>query len=155
VTKRIALASLILVVVLVGATAGIAFAQNDSSATPTAQPNYNVASFSDNLSARIAKILGIDQNKLQSAIDQASKELEAAQLDAYLNQLIQEGKITSDQAKQYKDWLNSNPNSTADQQKKYQDWLNSQPNIQVPGLGLPGFGRGGHQGSGFGPVPGQ
>ncbi len=130
--KLIILGIVLAVVVLVGATAGIALAQADNNKVVTSPGVSAVGGFSDNLTARIAKILGIDQSKLDAAIKQATTDLEKQRLDDYLNKLVQAGKITQDQANQYETWLNSNPNQTTDQQKKYQDWLNSRPNI--PGL---------------------
>ena len=137
--KFIILGVVLAVVILIGATAGVVFAQTGASKTPVAQVTSAVAGFSENLTARIAKILGIDQQKLDAAIKQANTDLQNQRLDDYLNQLVQSGKITKDQANQYKTWLNSNPNAGADQQKKYQDWLNSRPNI--PGLTTPGPGK--------------
>jgi hypothetical protein len=142
--KLIILGIVLAVVTLVGATAGIAFAQADNAPVAGVQATGAVAGFSNNLTARIAKILGIDQSKLDSAIKQANSDLEAQRLNDYLAKLVQAGKITQDQANQYKAWLNSNPNQTTDQQKKYQSWLDSRPNI--PGLttgprqGMGGFG---------------
>ena len=156
--KYLIISAVVAVVILVSATIGVALAQTGTSAaTSTTQVSNAVAGFSDNLTARVAKILGIDQNKLQAAINQANTELQNERIDNTLNQLVADGKITADQAKQYKTWLNSNPNTTPDQSKKYQDWLNSRPDIQVPGLpglDMQGGGRGSRPDNGFGmPIP--
>jgi len=148
--KFIVLGVILAVVVLVGATAGVVLAQTDSTKATVLQNTSTALGLSDNLTARIAKILGIDQAKLDAAIKQATTELEKQRLDDYLNKLVQSGKITQDQANQYKNWLNSNPNATPDQQKKYQDWLNSRPNIPGlttgPRMGMGRIGFGFHRG---------
>jgi hypothetical protein len=52
-----------------------------------------------------------------------------------LQKLVADGKITLQQATDYKNWLNSKPAETFSDQ--YKQWLQSRPNI--PGLpGLPG-----------------
>jgi len=89
------------VVVLAGATAGIAFAADEQPANPD---NGQVK-----LLARVAEILGIDQDKLESAFKQAAKEMAEQRLDQYLDKQVQDGNLTQDQADQYKQWLEAKP----------------------------------------------
>jgi hypothetical protein len=131
--KFIILGVVLAVVILVGATAGVAFAQTGAAKTPVAQVTSAVAGFSDNLTARIAKILGIDQQKLDAAIKQANTDLQNQRLDDYLNQLVQSGKITNDQANQYKTWLNSRPNIPG--------LTTPGPGKVMPNMGMGRFGR--------------
>lgn len=61
------------------------------------------------LIARVAAILGIDQTKLEDAFTQAQKEMRDEALTNYLDQLVKDGKITQEQADQYKSWLDQKP----------------------------------------------
>ncbi len=109
--KNIVLAAVLAVVVLLGATAGIAIAQNGNS-PKTGQGNE--------LFARVAQILGIDQQKLTDAFKQARDEFIAKNPrpqrpalqnhDEWLAQLVKDGKLTQQQADQYRQWLKSKPN---------------------------------------------
>jgi len=122
-SKRFVIIAVILAVVLVGGIAGIAIAQTRSSTTtPTAASTQTLA-------ARVAKILGIDQAKVQSAFDQARKDMANDALDARLKALVASGKITQQQADQYRSW-----------------WQ-SRPNVNIPGPGPMGrFGKMGRMG---------
>ena len=60
------------------------------------------------LLARVAEILGIDQQKVEDAFAQAQKEMQNEALDNYLKNLVDEGKITQEQADQYKTGCSQN-----------------------------------------------
>ncbi len=115
-SKKFIIIAVIVGVLLVGGIgAGVAFAQTK---TPTP------VSPDKTLIGRVATILGIDQAKVQAAFDQARKDMANDALDARLKSLVAQGKITQQQADQYKSW-----------------WQ-SRPNINLPGSGaIPGFGR--------------
>lgn len=99
-SKKVIIIAVLAAVILIGATAGVVIAQNqDETKTGT-----------QTLMARVAQILNIDQQKLEDAFNQAAKELKAERLDAYLQKLVEDGKITPEQAQQYKKWLESRPN---------------------------------------------
>jgi len=98
--KRLIIIAAVLVLVIVASTAGIALAQ-----TPPGNGTGNT------LFARVAKILGIDQKNLESAFSQAQREIRDEKLDAYLQKLVDEGKITREQADQYKTWWQSRPDT--------------------------------------------
>ena len=122
--KFIIIAVVAAVVVAAGTMGGVALAQTGSGSTgQTSQTT---------LMARVAKILGIDQTKLEDAFKQAQTEQRNEALDTYLKKLVTDGKMTQQQADQYKQWWQSKPN--------------------VPGLNVPG--PGGHMGMrGFGCLP--
>ena len=61
------------------------------------------------LEARVAEILGVDQQKLEEAVQQARTETAKATQDARLQELIDSGKLTQQQADNLKTWLNSKP----------------------------------------------
>lgn len=111
---KVVLAAL-LSAVLVGTVVGGAVAQT---ATGDKSP-------ANTLLSRVAQILGIDQQKLEDAFNQAQKEMQAEALDARLKNLVDQGTITQQQADQYKEW-----------------WQ-ARPDVMLPGP-LGGFGPGGH-----------
>jgi hypothetical protein len=97
--KKLMIIGLVAVVILVGSIAGLALAQTG---TPSpAQPQT--------LWSRVATILGIDQQKLEDAVTQAQRDMKDESVDAYLKNLVDQGKITQQQADQYKSWWQARP----------------------------------------------
>ncbi len=115
--KKLVMIGALATVVIVGGTlvAGVAMAQtsNYETTTNTVVMADNPASGNNTMMARVAKILGIDQQKLTDAFTQASKEERQAALDNYLKAQVTAGKITQAQADQYKAWANSQPQMPA------------------------------------------
>lgn len=130
--KKFLVIGLLVALVLVGSTVGVVLAQ-----TGSASDNQ-----SNTLLARVAKILGIDQQKLDDAFTQAQSEMRDEALDNYLQNLVDQGKITKEQAEQYKTWCKSKPDMKPFQQQ-LKDWQNEKPDIPLPGpagrLGGHGF----------------
>lgn len=81
----------------------------------------------DETLARVAEILGIDQQKLADAFKQARQEQQKKALDDWLNKLVEKGVITEEQAKAYRDWVESRPEGA--------------PGILCPGLAPGRFGK--------------
>jgi hypothetical protein len=112
------IAGVVLGVMLAGLVGGVALAQS------------NETSSGDSLLARVAVILGISQEKVEDAFAQAQKEIQAEKLDAYLQRLVEDEKLTQAQADEYKAWLESKPSDI--------------PQLNGPGFfgrkGGPGFG---------------
>jgi polyhydroxyalkanoate synthesis regulator phasin len=77
----------------------------------------------------------IDSEQLRDALDQAQGELRDEALETRLQNLVDEGKITQEEADQYLEWWQSRPDIE----------------VPLPGLGGPGPGGGMMQGRGFGP----
>ncbi|MHB8085175.1 MAG: hypothetical protein ACYDHZ_05085 [Dehalococcoidia bacterium] len=69
------------------------------------------AMFSDNLTAKVATILGIDKTKLTDAYQQAEKELAGDRMNNMFAQWVTDGKLTQAQADSYKAWLASKPDN--------------------------------------------
>lgn len=113
-SKKFILIAVVVAIALAGSLTGVALAQDDNTST-TGQ--------SKTLLGRVATILGIDQQKVEDAFTQAQKEMRDERLDSYLNSLVEDGKITQEQADQYKSW-----------------WQ-SRPDISITGLSEPGFGH--------------
>jgi hypothetical protein len=100
--KLIIFSVLAAVLLLVGTIGGVAvFAQNGST-SPSDSPGKT-------LLARVADILGIDQQKVEDAFAQAQREMQEEALDDYLKNLVDQGTITQEQADQYKTWWQSRP----------------------------------------------
>ena len=97
--KKVILIPLVVALVMVGSIAGIAFAQSGSDSS------------GNTLLARVASILGIDQTKVEEAFAQAQKEMRDEALDSYLKDMVDQGKITQEQADQYKTWWDAKPDA--------------------------------------------
>src|SRR4030042_1138248 len=63
----------------------------------------------DNLMAQVADILGIDEEDLENAFEQAQRELRETALDSRLQELVNEGQWTQQQADAYKAWIKARP----------------------------------------------
>ena len=101
--KWLIVAAVALVVILMaGIIGGVVYAQTT---TPTPTPDNQ----GKTLLARVADILGIDQQKLEDAYNQAKKEMSDEALTSKLDTLVKAGKLTQEQADQYKQWWESRP----------------------------------------------
>lgn len=89
------------VLLTVGVIGGVAYAQSGST-SPTSPSG-------DTLMTRVAQKLGIDQSKLEQAFKDAQKEMSDEALSNRLKGLVQQGKITQDQADKYLNWWQSRP----------------------------------------------
>jgi hypothetical protein len=63
----------------------------------------------DTLMARVADILGIDEKDLENAFQQAQRELRENALDTRLQELVNQGAWTQQQADAYKAWIKARP----------------------------------------------
>ena len=146
-SKKTIIIAVVVGLLLVGSITGVAFAQTGGTNTA---PGATLLS-------KVAQKLGIDQQKLENAFTEARKEMQEERLQA----LVTQGKITQEQLNQYKQWMQSRPDTKPyqDQLKKWQEsrpgtppdlkkWQDSRPNTPMPGpFGHRGFG-------GFFPGPG-
>ena len=107
-------------------TAGAVMAQEDSTGeTPAVQ----------SFASRVAAILGLDETTVQDAMDQAHREMRDESLKSKLDAMVEQGRLTQEQADEYYRW--------------YQDRPEGIRGFGGPG---PGFGLGGHgRGHGHGP----
>ena len=86
----------------------------------------------DNLMARVAEILGIDQEDVEGAFTQANEEMraerqeqmEAARADR-IQGLIDEGVLTQEQVDDMEEWLEARP----DNRDEMQEWFDSRPDL--------------------------
>ncbi len=100
-SKKFWIIGIIVAVVLVATVTGVALAQSGSSGS-TATPAKTFA-------ARVAAILGIDQQKVQDAMSKARSDMADEALSSKLDAMVKAGKITQQQADQYKSWWQSRP----------------------------------------------
>ena len=142
-SKKFILVALLAAMVLAGSTAGLVLAQENGD---DSQPKT--------LLARVAEKLGINQQELEDAFAEAQSEMRDEALDSRLQNLVDEGKITQDEADQYKAWLQATPDMEPFRQQ-LRDWQQARPGMPPeleewqqarPDMPLPGpFGRfGGH-----------
>ena len=143
--SRILLSSLLAMTMVVGTT-GAAIADDGQNTQP--KP--------DGLLARVAQILNIDVQKLKDAFQQALAEMRTERQNEGLQNLIDNGKLTQEQADQLKAWLDSRPADiprvgpqgldqllkdgkiTQEQYDAYQVWLKAKPDVPLPERPGPG-----------------
>ena len=103
-SRKFILITVIATVVLVGSTTGIVLAQ-------TEDENNNPETLLDKVCAIYQQNTGvaIDSEELQKAFTQARDEMREEARDKFLQSLVDEGKITQEQADQYKAWLEAKP----------------------------------------------
>ena len=98
---------------------------------------------------RVAEILKIDKQQLTDAFKQASAEMRQKGIDDMFAKWVSEGKLTEDQATQYKAWMAAKPHVfcrdlqmadkllkdgkiTQDQYTAVKEWLDKKPNVELP-----------------------
>ncbi len=120
-SKKLIIVAILTAVVLVGIIGGIALAQeNGEDNGDNSQPQT--------LLARVAAILGIDQQELEDAFTQAKSEMRDEALDSYLQNLVDQGKITQEEADQYKAWWQAKPDMEPYRQQ-LEEWQQARPDI--------------------------
>jgi hypothetical protein len=108
-SKKFIVIAVLAAVVLAGSIGGVALAQTgtDDDRQPLAQHEA--------LLAKVCAIyeentgVAINSEELQKAFDQARSEVQDEALNSFLQGLVDEGKITQEEADQYKAWLESKP----------------------------------------------
>ena len=130
--KRKWLLPVILSLVLIGGvTGGIVAAANNSSDDTTAGDQTQATDRYQALLDKACAIyegktgVAIDSEQLKAAMEQAQSELQDEALQNWLQDLVDKGKITQEEA------------------DEYLEWWQSRPEIQLP---LPGVGARGHDG---------
>jgi hypothetical protein len=140
--KFIVLSSVLAVVLLFGATAGIALAQGGTDTKPGPR---------EALLSKVAQILGIPQDKLVEAFKKAGAEQRDLNLKGWLDKLLKDGKITQQQIDQFKAWLAAKPAGTPrDNADKFKEWMKQRPDMPLPNPGNFGPGPGPGRGPGLG-----
>jgi hypothetical protein len=131
------------VLLIAGTVGGALVAASDSSSTTDDQ--NQIADRNQELLDRACAIYqentgtAIDSEQFKAALEQAQDELHEEALESRLQDLVDNGKMTQEEADQYLEWWQSRPDIQA----------------PLPGLGGPGTGGGMMWGKGFGPRGGQ
>jgi len=141
--KKFIVVALLAAVVLVGSTAGVVLAQTENG--DDSQPKT--------LLARVAEKLGINQQELEDAFAEAQSEMRDEALDSRLQNLVKEGKITQEEADQYKAWQQARPDMEPFRQQlrewqqarpgmppELKEWQEARPDTPLPGRFERGFG---------------
>ena len=139
--KKKLIIGIVVAVVVIGCIGGAVIASTGSDiTTATTVPTEP----QDTLMEKVAAKLNISVDTLQTAFQEAQSEMQQERLDAQLAKLVEEGKITQEQADAYKNWLNTRPDDT-EFRTALQAWQDSNPlsgvDVPLPGMGrLGGFG---------------
>jgi hypothetical protein len=127
------------VLLIAGTVGGALVAASDSSSTTDDQNQIadRYQAILDRACAIYQENTGvaIDSGQLNDALDQAQGELQEEALESQLQNLVDEGNITQEEADSYLEWWQSRPDIQA----------------PLPGLGGPGPGGGMMRGGGFQP----
>ena len=120
------------VILALGGGALVMAADNTTTTTPTTQSNA--------LFARAAAILGVTEQQLTDAFQQANTLAESQRIDQQLAQAVTKGTITQAESDAIKAWLAQKP--TAPTKDTLKAWQDSQPKLANPDAlkGLLGFG---------------
>jgi len=127
-SKKFLLVTVVATVVLLGSIGGVALAQTGTGGDSQPKAQYEA------LLGKVCKIyqdktgVAIDQAALQDAFTQAQQEMRDEALDSYLKNLVAQGKITQEQADQYKAWLKARPDM-AQYRQQLKDWQQTRPGV--------------------------
>lgn len=145
--KRKWLIPVVLSIVLVGGITGGIVAAADDGPSDTVGQNQIADRYQALLDTACAIYqentgVTVDSEQFKDALNQAQGELQEQALESRLQDLVENGKMTQEEADQYLEWWQSRPDIQA----------------PLPGLGGPGHGGGMMWGRGFGswggPCPG-
>lgn len=125
--KRWFLVALMVSVLAIGVTGATVFAQSSDG---------NGGGGVKGLVSRVAQILGLDDQQVQDAFDQARMEMRDDAIRTKLDRQVEAGRLTQEQADEYYDWYQDMPEGI--------DGLFGGRGFGKSGFGKAGFGRG-HQ----------
>ncbi|MBI2849652.1 MAG: hypothetical protein HYX80_01250 [Chloroflexi bacterium] len=129
--KKVLIIALVAAVLVIASIGGVALAR--AGAVNSGQPK-TLADVTGNttqprsLLARVAEILGIDQQTLEAAVKQAKAEQQLEVLKNRLQKLVEAGKITQAQADAYLSWVQSKPD-LGPYQQQLKEWAQARPSV--------------------------
>lgn len=152
--KKVAAIAIAVGVLSVGVIGGVVLAQEAED-----------ASKGKGLIARVAEILGLDEDTVRDAFDQARGEIRDERVENWLEDAVEKGTLTQDQADALEEWIDARPDDlprrfrggfwgaseekldwavekgflTQDQADALQDWYDDKPEDLPEGFG---FGHG-------------
>jgi hypothetical protein len=133
-SKRFLIIGGVCVLVLAGTIGGVA-AANAADGGATQTPEKAFTTMMDKVAVIYEQNTGtaIDAAELQKAFEQAGTTLVSDKIDAVLKKLVEDGKLTQEQADQWKAWWESRPSTTLSDE--FKTWLESRPEIpNMPNL---------------------
>ncbi|MBI2164865.1 MAG: hypothetical protein HYU29_00450 [Chloroflexi bacterium] len=98
--KRWLFVPLLVAALVLGITGGTVLAQGGGTSGDSPLKSF---------ATRVAAILGLDEAKVQSAFNQAAKEMQDEALQQKLDRMVEQGRLTKEQADQTKQWYQSRP----------------------------------------------
>ena len=151
-SKKFIVIAVLVVVMLVGGIGRTVLAADDGD---DSQPEARCGALWDKVSEIYEQNTGValDQEALEDAFVQAQSEMRDEALDSYLQNLVDQGKITQEQADQFKAWLQAKPDMEPFRQQlrewqqvkpemppELKEWQQSRPDVPVR-FGFRGHGR--------------
>src|SRR4030043_1437598 len=110
-SKKFVLVTILATVGLVGSITGVVLAQNGDDSQPKAGPEALLERVSEIYEENTG--VAIDSQKLKEAFAQAQSEIRGEAVKNRLQSLVDEGKLTQEQADQYLEWWQSKPDVPA------------------------------------------
>lgn len=74
-----------------------------------AQTSDDDDSAGKSFAARVAEILDLEEADVEAALEQARADMLDDRLDAHIDQLVERGVLTEEQAEEYRSWLDERP----------------------------------------------
>jgi len=133
-SKKVIIIAVMIVLVLGATVGGVAAAQAQDEDVNLSQ-TANASSFLEKVAEIYQQNTGtaIDAEELQKAMTEAGQQLKDAALDNFLERLVEDGRITQEEADQFNAWLDARPDFPTEE---FEQWWEARP--EVPGL----FGQG-------------
>jgi hypothetical protein len=126
-SKKFIVIAVLAVVMLVGGIGGAVLAADDGD---DSQPETRWETLWDKVGEIYEQKTGValDQEALKDAFAQAQSEIGAEALDSYLQNLVDQGTITQEEADQFKAWLQAKPDMEPFRQQ-LREWQQAKPEI--------------------------
>ena len=97
--RRWLLVTIIAGILALGITAGAVLAKGNGDGDSAAK----------SFAGRVAAILGLEEAQVKDAFTQAANEAWEDRLNSKLDRMVEQGRITQDQADEYQEWFQSKP----------------------------------------------
>ena len=111
--KKIIIIAVVTVVTLGGILGGVAVASADEENQVPGEiaPMADISNLAERVADKYEELTGdpIDSEKLVEAFTEVKKEIRSEAMDKMLDRLVEDGKITEEQALEFKDWIANAP----------------------------------------------
>jgi hypothetical protein len=122
--KKLILIEVLVVVMLIATVGIVAVARADDENTNQDHTSSLMEKVAEIYQANTGTV--IDAEELENAFTQARQEIRTENRYQFLDKLVDMGKITQEQADEFKAWLEARPDIFTDE---FQQWLESRPDI--------------------------